>query len=162
MSMMGYLAAVNDIELAQIRFGRRSAGDFFFGEDSEPVEMNKAWHTIHFVLCSGAWGRDSVFLSLAILGGQPAGEEEVGYGPVIYLTADLVKEVHASLQKVTKEAFHKLFSLRELRENQVYPILDPEEDEEDFFSFVWSYMEVVKAFYADAAREGKNRLLCIA
>jgi hypothetical protein len=45
----------------------------------DDLDVDKAWHGIHFLLCGQAW--ESPFPLGFILGGEEVGDVDVGYGP---------------------------------------------------------------------------------
>src|SRR5271165_1779219 len=77
---------------------------------SDPLNIDKSWHGIHFLLTSSAWGGTPP-LSNAVLGGTEFGPD-LGYGPARYLTPDQVKEVAAGLDRITGETLRGRFNPR--------------------------------------------------
>jgi hypothetical protein len=65
------------------------------GEPPNYIDLDKAWHGIHYLLTGLAEGGPEP-QSLAVFGGEEFGPE-VGYGPARFLTADQVRHVAETL-----------------------------------------------------------------
>lgn len=117
--------------------------------EESSLDIDKAWHAIHFTLTDGMEERKDI-LSNVVFGGRPINNEDIGYGPAILLTVEEVQEVHQEIKDISQNDFRDKFSMQKMVENDVYPLMD-DENEEGFFSYVWSYFEEVKTFFAKAA-----------
>lgn len=81
MGMIGYLKQISMDSLEDIIAGSMNIADFIYNEESESgsLDLDKAWHAIHFILNGSAWeGRYP--LSHVILGGIEL-RDDLGYGP---------------------------------------------------------------------------------
>jgi hypothetical protein len=62
-----------------------------FGSFAE-LDVDKAWHGIHFLLTGAAWGdnRPECFI---VASGREIGDDDVGYGPARGFTSSEVKQI---------------------------------------------------------------------
>src|SRR3712207_3831611 len=91
MSMICNLRQVEEAEIEELLANPEHIGDFLYGdvddeheyEDIEregEIDLDKAWHGIHFLLTGTAWeGQEP--LCYLLVGGEYIGDEDVGYGP---------------------------------------------------------------------------------
>jgi len=108
---------------------------FLFGEDCDfprnVFDLDKAWHTIHYLL-TGCLETDGSVLGDAILGGRELGPN-LGYGAARLLDPQRVKEIDAALRTVDLKSrieaarpdellLKKLFFVRELKRDATYLI----------------------------------------
>lgn len=160
MSMIGNLVAVSPQQLQSLIADPELIEAFLYpGEDdAEPdnhLDLDKSWHAIHFTLNGKEWEGEAPFF-LAILGGQEIGDD-VGYGPVRYLTPAQVTELSEALLAVTTEKFGEKFDHVALAEAQIYPNIWQEEGAESL-EYVQPYYADLRSFY-QAAAERKDAVL---
>jgi hypothetical protein len=130
----------------------REAGAF--GEDPDVLNLQKSWHTLHYLLTGSAFPADSP-VGRAILGGQEIGPD-LGYGPGRILTPDQVQEVAVSLSQVAKEDLAQRFVLSSMTAAKIYACRDSEDLE-----LAQQYLPQLQLFYTEAASEGRAMLLYI-
>ena len=161
MSMTGNLAAVRPEQLQSFIDDPASIESFLYPEDgdAEPenhIDLDKAWHAIHFTLNGKAWeGEEPLFL--AILGGEEIGED-IGYGPARFLTPVQVKAVSAALSVVTPETFGGQFSHAALATAEIYPDVW-EAEGADSLEYVQPFYNDLRTFYQAAAERGDAVLI---
>jgi hypothetical protein len=105
MGMVACIAAVPVETLQRLRSGDESIEEYLYPDDgdSEPpdsIDLDKAWHGIHYLLTGTAEGGDGPE-ALAILGGEEFGPD-VGYGPARFLLPGDVKAVSDALARLTE------------------------------------------------------------
>jgi hypothetical protein len=163
MSMIGNLRAVSDDVLHDLLASPPKIQDFLYSEDVESGEdhtdLDKAWHTIHFVLTGSAWEGDFP-LGFLVSAGVPVGEEDVGYGPARAFRSDEVRAIHASLSAVSDAEFGRRFSVAAMKEADIYPSFGHASDEEERPYFL-GYFQVLKAFVERAAEQNKALLVYV-
>lgn len=161
MGMIGYFYQEDDITVQRLREGE-SAG-FLFDEENEEnmLDIDKAWHAIHYILTGEEW-EVSVDkpISQAVLGGEPVNDEDMGYGPMRLIPKELVSQIADALGEIDEAAFRERFNLKEMVENQIYPVMY-DEDESQFFTYVWENFVELKKFYKDASEKNHNVLAFI-
>ncbi|MEW9697773.1 YfbM family protein [Paenibacillus sp. SI8] len=119
--------------------------------------IDKAWHAIHFILNESAWEGELPLFNV-ILGGTEIGED-MGFGPVRYVTNEEVKDIALKLSNLNENDLRNRFNPKVMNELQIYPAIDWVErgDQE----FVFSYYEEVKNYYIDASLKNCAMLLYI-
>jgi hypothetical protein len=154
--MIGNYAMADEETISKILNGKLSSVKFLYGkDDNEPedlIDIDKTWYAIHFTLTGDAGVGDDA-LSKVVLGMHPLGDEDVGYGPPMYLTASDVAEVSSALQVVSEDDFTERFSVLEMKENNIYPVTS-DENEEEFLEYCLGYYVGLKDFFAEAAERG--------
>lgn len=159
MGMVGCFAAVTPSKLQLIKSDPESVNGYLNPDDGDPpfyVEVDKAWHAIHFMLCGNADpGEDPQ--SQAILGGTEIGEDW-GYGPPRYLLPHEVKEVASYLEPLTPELFAKRYDPTAMDTEGIYPEIW-ERDGADGLEYVLEYYQQFRQFYLDAKSRGDAAFL---
>ncbi|UQU66563.1 YfbM family protein [Couchioplanes caeruleus] len=122
------------------------------------LDLDKAWHGIHFLLTRSAW-KTTPGAGEAVLGGDPVGED-TGYGPARLLTADRVAAVAAGLRDLDAAALRTRYDAAALEEAEIYPGIWDADDV--FETYLGPNADQLRAFYLAAARENQAVLLTIA
>jgi hypothetical protein len=142
----------DDVALEQI--GLRMEDEVATGT----VDLDKAWHGIHFLLTGSADG-DAPPLAWAVLGGEEIGED-MGYGPARFLTADRVRAVAEALP--ADEAFLAAFDGAAMDAADVYPGPMWSDDDDQPRRYLLDAYHRLVAFYRSAAARGDAALLWLA
>lgn len=121
-------------------------------DSAEAIDVDKAWHAIHYLLTRSAWKVEGS-LANAVLGGIEIGDD-IGYGPAKYITVDEVKDVAAKLP--TRESLKMSFDAKAMTSEQIYPEIWDEG--EDALDYVIEYYDLMKSYYLDAASRGNAML----
>ena len=127
--------------------------------DAEPInhlDIDKAWHAIHYTLNGSAWEGEAP-LFLVILGGREIGED-VGYGPARYLTSTEVVDVAAALATIGPERFAARFDPVAMDAAEVYPQIW-QRDGAEGLAYVQDYYAQLSSFYRTAAERGDAVLI---
>lgn len=152
--MIQYYFRADDAKVREIQEGVSIL--HISSDDDKMLDIDKAWHAIHFILTGEAWEFDEDnFLTQLVLGGKPVNDDDMGYGPARLLTKDIVAPLADALGQWEEDVFREKFDLKAMIENNVYPVMD-DEDEEQFFEYVWFYFREVKKFFRQAADQGEN------
>ncbi|WP_430510414.1 YfbM family protein [Gottfriedia solisilvae] len=126
-------------------------------QDTE-LDIDKSWHGIYFLLTGDA-SFETANQSLAgqaILGGDEIGEDQ-GYGPLRFLPASKVIEIHRELSSISVSELASRFHLEKINKEEIYPS-EGNWTEEDRDYLVEHYAELVK-FYQIAASNEESILL---
>ena len=114
------------------------------------LDIDKAWNGIHYLLMGNVWS-DEPPLGNVICGGIEIGED-VGYGPVRYLSLKQVREVARALRWKKEASLARRFNPAHMMTIDIYPWIWNEGQEAlDFL--IMHYRHVVK-FFAKAAKNG--------
>lgn len=160
MGMVGCFAAIDSATLQKIRNEPSLIEEFLYPDGQEPersIDVDKAWHGIHFMLTGQAYGGNGP-LALVVMGGEEIGDD-VGYGPARLLTPEQVKSIASALEKLTIEEFQKAFKPAEMTAAEIYPDVIWERDGQEALDYVLEYFEELVAFYRDAAARGDGVVL---
>jgi Domain of unknown function (DUF1877) len=146
MGMVGCFAAINPDTQRKIRNDPSLMEKFLYpdGGDGEPeysIDVDKAWHGIHFMLTGKSNGGEGP-LAMAVMGGDEVGEE-MGYGP----------------EKLTIEEFERGFKPAEMAAADIYPDVIWERDGKDALDYVLENYQQLVVFYRDAAARGDGAVL---
>jgi hypothetical protein len=98
----------------------------------EDLDLDKAWHGLHYLLTGTAWGGEAPLNSL-LVGGEQVGDEEehaVGYGPARILLPPQVAAFSQALATLSLAEISERFNPIEMTELDIYPSIWDREDEE--------------------------------
>ena len=126
MSMIGYFLIVNAEQIDELVRDPTSAASFVEAavDDQDELgadflDIDKAWHGIHFLLTGSVWEGDPP-LRWAVFAPTQLGED-VGYGPARLLTADQVVEVRKALAPITGDHLKKKCNWTLMNDSEIYP-----------------------------------------
>jgi hypothetical protein len=124
---------------------------------NDRLELDKAWHGLHYLL-SGAVEPGESLLSQAVLGGTEIGDDFSGYGPARCFTAAEVGDLASLLgdPAVATEAATRYDAAR-MTELQIYPFGWDENDRD----WLLDALRDLRSFYADAAGKGLAVVTCL-
>ena len=97
-----------------------------------------------------------------ILGGVPVDDEDMGYGPARLFTKEQVALLNNVLKEWDETLFRQNFNMEGMFEEEIYPLIEGQDEEEEFFSYVWSYFVWMKEFFQEAAEEEQYVLTFLA
>lgn len=131
-------------------------GDADLRAYADCIDLDKAWHGIHFLLTGDAWDPGGTAAGLAVMGGEPVGVDGP-YGPTRLLSPEDVKAVAAALGPLTADELRGRFDPDAMTD--VYP--DLWDQGEPAFRYLWNAFERLRALYADAAAAGDAVLIAL-
>ena len=155
MSMIGNFLQLSSEQLKVLINEPSSIESFIDPEDDHGLEIDKAWHGIHYLLTGDAWAGEAPLVNV-ILGGTEIGDD-VGYGPARYLTAEEVKVVADALHSITPEQFRLRYSAEQLSQNEIYPNIWDDSDE-DAIEYLVAWYEDLRNYYIEAAANNNTML----
>ena len=144
MGMSGNYFRTDESTVENIRRGAVALSDI--------IDIDKAWHALHFTLAGNAYGGDDDnILSRLVLSGNMLMEGDEEFSPMLISASD-VKAMVPALAALTREDFRERFDVEQMLENDIYPVTE-DDDEEDFFDYVWDAVEELREFFEEAAKE---------
>lgn len=154
MSMIGNFVGVSDVQLARLMKEPARITGFLYDEDADgrkELDVDKAWHAIHFLLTGEAWTGDWP-LGFIVVGGNEIGDDDVGYGPARGFTSGEVAEIDRALSGIDAPTLLSRWDSAAVRAAELYAV-DPDalDDEADY---VGSYYEQLRAFVHELASAG--------
>jgi hypothetical protein len=117
------LRAASDAEIKRLLAHPTEVTRFLFGADaagSTCVNLDKAWHAIHFVLNGSRLGGQAP-LNFLVDEGTPVGEIDVGFGPARVLTSYQVEALASALSGLEPDDIRSRIDVRQLDELAIYP-----------------------------------------
>jgi hypothetical protein len=127
--------------------------------DGDELDVDKAWHGIHFLLTGTAW-EGSFPLNFIVSGGREIGDVDVGYGPARALTSDEVRRLAAALEPLTSEELKSRFDPDQMTRLQIYPEMwDRDPDEDDSLGYLIEYYTDLRDFVRRTAERGHGLLV---
>lgn len=152
MGMTGNYFRTDESTVDEIRRGECELADVVESDDEHVLDVDRAWHAIQFTLTGAPFGGDpdNVFSRL-VLGSNTLFDDDDEFSARLIAPGD-VKELAAALEDLTWEDVRGRFSVSDMLDQDIYPVTE-EENEEEFFEYVWSYLTDMKTFFSDAADE---------
>ena len=116
------------------------------------VDLDKAWHGIHYLLTHTAWEGDYP-LDLLVNGGTPVGDIDVGYGPARTFTAAETREAYEALALLSDEDLKQRFDPADMMAKEIYPeIWDRDPEEDDSLAYLIENVETLRSFLRETAQ----------
>lgn len=126
------------------------------------VDLDKAWHGIHYLLTTTAWGGDRP-LNLLVAGGTPVGDLDVGYGPARAFTAAQTRAAHEALATLTDDELRLKFDASDMMSKEIYPeIWDADSDEDDPVAYLIEYAGTLRGFLRETTKAGLGTVVYLA
>ena len=122
------------------------------------LEMDKAWHGIHYLLTGDPLSSRGV-LGQVIFGGVEFGPD-IGYGPARYINPRQVGEIAAALKNFPVDRFKDRYDPKAMTEAEIYPSNWDREGQEGLGWLVAGLAQLIE-FYGRAAAQGKGVILAI-
>jgi hypothetical protein len=99
--------------------------------DGDEVDLDKAWHGLHFLFTGTAWEGEEPACYL-VQGGREIGDVDVGYGPARALLPEEVGRFAEYLHRLAPEELERRYDPERMTALQIYPeIWGDEADAED-------------------------------
>jgi hypothetical protein len=117
------------------------------------INLEKAWHGIHFLLTGQAW-QLTQGAGEAILGGDPIGETLV-YEPARLLTPDRVRVIADDLGRLDEATFRSRYDPAALTDAEIYPGGWGGSD----LDYLMDHFRDLRSFFLTAADNGEAVLL---
>ena len=100
----------------------------FFEESEDTIDLDKAWHAIHFLLTGSAWEGEPP-LNFIVGSGTPIAESDGGYGEARFFTSDEVAAITRYLSTISTGDMLSRFDGNILAEADIYPSVWARPDE---------------------------------
>ena len=129
--------------------------------EGRQMDLDKAWHGIHFLLTGRADGGDKP-AGFLLHGGREVGDVDVGYGPARALTSADTRAAHAMLAARSDDALRARFDPKAMMRAEVYPeIWDGDDADDDALGYLMENVASLRTFLAAAADEGLGLLITL-
>ena len=165
---MGMRAGLASLSAAQAEALREAPDDveaIVFTQDrsakQRQVDLDKAWHGIHWLLTGDAWAGEPP-LAWAILGGEAiSDDDDMEYGPARVVKPEQVREVAAALAALDDDALARRYDPAAMDAQQIYPGIWTR-DGQAALDYLRYYFHILARFYSEAAERGDAALQWIA
>ena len=169
MSMIGNFLLVSEVELRRVLQEPKQVHDLidaaYDQRRADYVDVDKAWHCLHFLLTGTAW-EGAPPLNFIATGGREVGDEDVGYGPARAFANAELREISGALDQIDRAELSRRFDARQMNELEIYPSwsggwahVDPT-SEESFGYFSGAY-DALRGLARRGARSGSCLLVWI-
>ena len=129
--------------------------------EGREMDLDKAWHGIHFLLTGRAEGGDAP-ASFLLHGGREVGDVDVGYGPARALTSAETRAAHQMLAARSDDALRARFDPAAMTRAEIYPeIWDGEDADDDALGYLMEGVAELRTFLGAAADEGLGVLITL-
>ena len=121
--MNGNLRPASDAEIERLLASPQEITRFLYGSEAvqqERVDLERAWHAIHFVLTGSRLGGEAP-LNFLVDEGTPVGDVDVGFGPARVLRSEQVRQLAAALAPVDPDDVRRRVNVAQLDEMAIYP-----------------------------------------
>ena len=124
------------------------------------LDVDKAWHGIHFLLTGSAWGNDPPECFI-VAGGREIGDVEVGYGPVRGFASTEVKQIAEILVAADEAKLRSRFDPHVMTRDEVYPahLWKAPPQEHDVLGYLINYYKKLREFIMNAAQADEALLV---
>ncbi|HWI53117.1 MAG TPA: YfbM family protein [Symbiobacteriaceae bacterium] len=164
MGMIGAYKRLSAEQLQELLASPETITDLLYPDDDEDdiaedpsmIDIDKAWHGLHFLLNGDPWSGEGPLFSV-VLGGTEIGED-LGYGPARYLTPEEVKETAAALDNVTDVELRAKYDPAAFAAADIYPQIWGG-DAAEALEYIMQSLTTVRAFFREAAEHGEAVLL---
>ena len=168
MSMIGNFLLVSDEDLDALISAPKKVHALLDQRVYDPeqpvdyVDVDKAWHALHFMLTGTAWKGDAPLDFIAV-GGVPIGDEDVGYGAARALRSKELAVLQRALEPITVDALITRYDGKAMEDAEIYPggwtKLDPR-DPNEFGYFSGAYEEL-RALVRKGAETSQGLLIWV-
>jgi len=160
MSMIYNLVEATDREIEEL-LADPGKIEAFLEKEVDSIDLDKAWHGIHFLLTGSAWEGREPFCYL-LKGGREIGNIDVGYGPARALSSSEVKAFYGVLSKTSTDDLAARFDRSAMMREEIYPtIWDRDREEDDTLGYLLSYYDQLREFLDKCQSGGKGVVTCL-
>lgn len=125
----------------------------------DEIDLDKAWHGLHFLFTGSAWEGDEP-LCFLVTGGTEIGDVDVGYGPARALSSQQVKDLADALSRISVDDLRARFDPDRMMELDIYPsIWDRDPAEDDSLGYLEAYFGPLKAFIDATSKQNMGLII---
>lgn len=158
--IQSYLRVDNDTLNAFIEDSSRLE-DIIYNDDITSnenfLDLDKAWEGVFFIITRQSLA-DAVIEEAPLLGilmgpTEIDPDQDMGYGPATYTTAEQTKDIYNAIKDLTKEELSANYDPSRMAEEGIYP--DIWQDDENALEYLLDYFDELKNFYKKAVEKGE-------
>lgn len=126
--------------------------NFVEGENVDD-DLDKSWQGIHYCMNKTAYEAEPP-MDFITVGGQIAGDIDVGYGPARLFSSETVKAIHSRLSNISEKEVSANYDPEEMDKLDIYPNIWSRDGDEGL-EYITEYFVNLKNFVANCE---KNKL----
>jgi hypothetical protein len=157
MGMIGCYIALDNEQISQLAEGGELSEELEH-DGADQLDIDKAWQGIHYLLC-GSIDDGPPPLGYVVPMMDKQGIDYGDFG-AFFLHHEQVAAASQALADLTEQKARQLYAFNEMVEAGVYPIVS-NEDEGEFFDYIWTYLTEIRQFYQKVAAAGKGLIFYI-
>lgn len=119
------------------------------------LDLDKAWEGVFFLITgqslAEAIEEEAPLLGILIGPTEIDPDQDMGYGPATYTTAEQTSDIYNAIKDLTKEELSANYDPSRMAEEGIYP--DIWEDDENALEYLLDYFDDLKNFYRKAVVE---------
>ncbi|MFD0715308.1 YfbM family protein [Paenibacillus sp. GCM10027626] len=154
MGMIGCYVALDEKEINQLASAEIKLEDLD-PYDREKLDIDKSWEAIHYMLCGDISDGEPPFGYIVPLGNDNYLEfAEFG---AFYLKPEQVAEGYQAIKPLTRSDCLALYNFEAMLKDEVYPLFSGDEESGDqFFDYIFSYLEQIRNYFEKAVAAGQG------
>ena len=160
MGMIGYYLALDSEDIEKIKNEELDIFDFMYNgkkyNEEYSLDIDKTWHALYYIL-SKISGDDENLRHAVPLDDIFKLNDDI---PTFKLDASRVSEISEAVNKITREKMLNNYNIMDMVEFNIYPVVE-DEDEDEFFEYMYDYFIRLQEFFSKVASEGKILIFCI-
>jgi hypothetical protein len=121
---------------------------FVEGENVDD-DLDKSWQGIHYCMNKTAYEAEPP-MDFITVGGDVAGDIDVGYGPARLFNSETVKEIHSRLSSITEADVSANYDPEDMDKLDIYPNIWRRDGNEGL-EYITEYFVNLKSFVANCA-----------
>ncbi|PIE54228.1 MAG: hypothetical protein CSA35_06695 [Dethiosulfovibrio peptidovorans] len=156
---------INQVGFLSKLFGKKTSTDieipnlsFIEGENIDD-DLDKSWQGIHYCLNKTAYEADAP-MDFITLGGETAGNINVGYGPARLFNSETVKEIHSHLSNISEAEVAANYDPKEMDKLNIYPNIWSRDGDEGL-EYIIEYYSILKNFIANCVKSNLGMVVYI-
>lgn len=127
--------------------------------EGECIDLDKAWHAIHYLLNFSDWEGKEPFCYL-VTGGRAVGDVDVGYGPARGLRSGQVRRFRDAVASVGAAGLSARYDPDELADHDVYPgIWRATAEDDDPLAYLQGHFARLVAFLDRCVEKNRGLLV---
>lgn len=143
MGMRATLIRLSDEKAASLLESPEDVHEFIVDPDYPEIEIDKAWHILHFLFTGTLWEGEGPKAFL-VKGGTPVGEEDLGFGPGRLFGSNDVAEIDRELETLVKDDLRAAFRPELMGSTHGWR----QGRDEENLAYAVHYFEILKTFIA--------------
>jgi len=135
--------------------------EWFEGEEIRGIDLDKAWHAIHFLLTESAWEGEEPLCYL-VKSGEEIGDEDVGYCPARALRPNQIADWADALSAISSDDLRKRFDPEAMMKAEIYPeIWDRAPEDDGILGYLLEHYEALRSFIERTKNDNKGMIITL-